>query len=181
MPVYAGGLSTTAMVKIQVTDVNDNRPIFYPRAYNVSLHEHKSGDLPVVVVAATDKDAGQYGAVRYAIASGNDDGVFRIDASSGEVFVIRSLSRSRPMHRLAISATDGGGLRSLHDAEILVTVIDNNHRPPIFEKNRYLFSIREDVPLNTNIGSVKAVSETGTFAENLLAAYINVNFNIRIR
>lgn len=149
------------MVKIQVTDVNDNRPIFYPRAYNVSLHEHKTGDLPVVVVAATDKDAGVYGTVRYAISSGNDDGVFRIDATSGEVFVIRSLTRSRPIHRLTISAADGGGLRSLQDAEILVTVIDSNHRPPIFEKNRYLFTIREDAPLNANIGVVKAVSETG--------------------
>jgi protocadherin-16/23 len=160
-PFLAGGLSTTAMVKIQVVDVNDNRPTFYPREYNVSLRERETVNSPVVVVVATDKDAGKYGTVRYAIVAGNEEGLFRVEMSSGEVFLTQPLTRARLAHRLNISATDGGGLRSAHDAEVLVTVIDSNHQPPIFENNRYLFSVREDAQRNSVIGTVSASSVTG--------------------
>lgn len=149
------------MVKIQVVDVNDNRPMFYPREYNVSLRERESVNSPVVVVVATDKDAGKYGAVRYAIVAGNEEGLFRVEMSSGEVFLMQPLTRARLAHRLNISATDGGGLRSAHDAEVLVTVIDSSHQPPIFENNRYLFSVREDAQRNSVIGTVSASSVTG--------------------
>ena len=156
-----GGLSTTAMVKIQVIDVNDNRPTFYPREYNVSLRERETMTSPVVVVVATDKDAGKYGTVRYAIVAGNEENLFRVDPSTGELFLMRPLTRSRLAHRINISATDGGGLRSTHDAEVLVTVIDSSHQPPIFESNRYLFSVREDAQRNTVVGTVAASSVTG--------------------
>ena len=52
------------MVKVQLTDVNDNRPSFYPHQYNVSLRENHVSSSPVVVVVATDKDSGTYGQVR---------------------------------------------------------------------------------------------------------------------
>ena len=73
------------MVKVQVGDVNDNHPAFYPRQYNVSLRENQARTAPVVVVAATDRDSGNNGRIRYAIVRGNDYGIFRIDADSGEV------------------------------------------------------------------------------------------------
>ena len=158
---HAGGLSTTAMVKIQVMDVNDNRPTFYPREYNVSLRERETVNSPVVVVVATDRDAGKYGTVRYAIVAGNEEGLFRVEMSSGEIFLTRPLTRARLAHRLNISATDGGGLRSTYDAEVLITVIDSSHQPPIFESNRYLFSVREDAQRNSVIGTVSASSVTG--------------------
>lgn len=60
----AGGLSTTAIVKIQVTDFNDNAPIFYPLEYNVSLREASVGYLretAVVSVVAADLDSDRFG------------------------------------------------------------------------------------------------------------------------
>ncbi|XP_018320915.1 protein dachsous [Agrilus planipennis] len=157
-----GGLSTTAMVKIQITDVNDNFPVFYPREYNVSLREggvSSSATTPVVVVAATDADSGRFGTVNYRIVAGNDAGLFRIDRNTGEIFVSRPnmlLRRSQPYHHLNISASDGGNLKSENDAEVFISVTDSAQRPPIFEKPRYTFSIQEDVKENTIVGVVKA-------------------------
>ncbi len=179
--ILAGGLSTTAMVKIQVVDVNDNRPTFYPREYNVSLRERETVNSPVVVVVATDKDAGKYGTVRYAIVAGNEEGLFRVEMSSGEVFLTQPLTRARLAHRLNISATDGGGLRSAHDAEVLVTVIDSNHQPPIFENNRYLFSVREDAQRNSVIGTVSASSVTGKSMDLLIFFFKNSFLNYSLR
>ncbi|KAJ3658411.1 hypothetical protein Zmor_010149 [Zophobas morio] len=172
-PVIAtdrGGLSTTAMVKIQVTDVNDNRPTFYPRVYNVSLREggaSSSATTPVVVVATTDPDSGRYGTVTYKIVAGNDAGLFRIDKNTGEIFVSRPnllSTRSQPYHRLNISATDGGNLKSLTDAEVFISVIDSAQRPPIFEHPRYTYSVKEDVKKDTVVGNVKAtVRDSGDY------------------
>ncbi|XP_022221546.2 LOW QUALITY PROTEIN: protein dachsous [Drosophila obscura] len=180
-PVLAtdrGGLSTTAMIKMQLTDVNDNRPVFYPREYNVSLKESPpttqaapaaaaaaaaaaAVSIPVVAVVATDADSGSFGQVSYRIVAGNEAGIFRIDRSSGEIFVTRpdSLSvRTQPMHMLNISATDGGGLRTSHDAVVFLSIIDAQQRPPIFEKARYNYYVKEDIPRGTVVGSVIATS-----------------------
>lgn len=172
-PVLAtdrGGLSTTAMIKMQLTDVNDNRPVFYPREYNVSLKESsqatpQAASTPIVAVVATDPDSGNFGQVSYRIVAGNEAGIFRIDRSSGEIFVARPdmLSvRTQAMHMINISATDGGGLRSRADAVVFLSIIDAMQRPPIFEKARYNYYVKEDIPRGTVVGSVIATSgDTG--------------------
>lgn len=159
-----GGLSTIARIKVQLTDVNDNRPVFYPRKYNVSLRETASASAataPIVAVVATDADAGRFGAVTYRIVAGNEAGIFRIDRANGEIFINRPnmLSvRTQPVHVLNISASDGGGMRSSSDALVFLSIIDATQRPPIFEKPRYSYHVKEDVPGGTVVGSVMATS-----------------------
>ncbi|XP_074037726.1 dachsous cadherin-related 1 isoform X2 [Leptinotarsa decemlineata] len=164
-PVIAtdrGGLSTTAMLKIQITDVNDNRPIFYPPEYYVSLRERgssSSATTPIVVVAATDADSGKFGTVTYKIVAGNEAGLFRIERATGEIFLSRPnllSARIQPYQRLNISAVDGGNLKSLKDAEVFISVIDSAQRPPIFEHSRYTYSVSENVRRGTSVGNVKA-------------------------
>lgn len=165
---FSGGLSTTAMVKVQITDINDNHPIFYPSEYNVSLRENGGPSThpssPVVTVAATDLDAARYGIITYKIVSGNEAGLFRIDHNSGEVFLSKpNISMKRQQfYRLNISATDGGGLKSVKNAVVFVGIIDSTQRPPIFEQSRYTYSVLENVKKSTVVGSVKAtVSDNG--------------------
>ncbi|XP_055613525.1 protein dachsous [Uranotaenia lowii] len=174
-----GGLSTTAMVKIQLTDVNDNRPMFYPREYNVSLRESMPTNsllsTPVVVVVATDSDSGSFGTISYRIVAGNEAGIFRMDRLTGEIFVARPnmlSSRSQPYHRLNISASDGGGLRSTHDAEVFISVIDSTQRPPIFDKPRYTYYVKEDVKKNTVVGTVSATSSSNSGSRGAIRYFI---------
>jgi protocadherin-16/23 len=152
------------MVKIRLTDVNDNEPIFYPRMYNVSLREgggSSSASAPVAVVVATDLDSGRYGSITYRIVAGNDAQLFRIDRNSGEIFVMRPnllSTRTAPYHRLNITATDGGGLRSHQDAEVFLSITDSAQRPPVFERSRYTFEVKENVLKNSVVGAVNATS-----------------------
>ena len=160
------------MVKIQLTDVNDNRPIFYPREYNVSLRESVSnsasaGSTPIVSVVATDPDSGRFGTVSYRIVAGNEAGIFRIDRNSGEIFINRPnmLSvRTQSKHVMNISASDGGGLRTSQDAVVFLSIIDATQRPPIFEKPRYNFHVKEDMAKGSSVGAVLATSsDTGEY------------------
>ncbi|XP_022237895.1 protein dachsous-like [Limulus polyphemus] len=161
IPVLAtdrGGLSTTAMIKVQVIDVNDNKPIFYPGEYNVSLREQTDFPSPVVVVVASDSDSDIFGHITYHIESGNNEGLFRIDKNTGEIFVTRQLDTNIQMHHLIISATDGGGFISDTNAHVYVSILNPSQQPPIFEQARYSFSVREDVSAQTVVGTVLATS-----------------------
>lgn len=150
------------MVKIQVTDVNDNRPIFYPREYNVSLRETETiGSTSIAAVVATDADSGRFGSISYRIVSGNEAGIFRIDRVSGEIFISKPnmlSSRLQPNHKLNISASDGGGLKSIDEAEVFISVLSSQQRPPMFEKSRYSYAIKENATRGTIVGSVSASS-----------------------
>ncbi|XP_077518392.1 dachsous cadherin-related 1 [Amblyomma americanum] len=154
-----GGLSTMAMVKVYVRDVNDNRPIFYPREYNVSLREQDTlAATPVAVVVASDADSGLFGTVSYHIVSGNDLGLFRVDPTSGELLVVGRLGRSQPLHELRLAAQDGGGLQSLLEARVYVSVLGRGQQPPLFQRPRYAFQVREDAAPSTVIGTVAAAA-----------------------
>ena len=71
------------MVKINVKDVNDNRPVFYPASYSFNLAPNSQQGTEVAVVMATDDDSGTFGTVSYSISSGNSEGYFGIGESSG--------------------------------------------------------------------------------------------------
>ncbi|KAG8176879.1 hypothetical protein JTE90_007488 [Oedothorax gibbosus] len=161
IPVLAtdrGGLSTTAVIKVQVLDVNDNRPAFYPLEYNVSLPEGEIVSSAVVVIVATDEDSGIFGDISYEIFAGNELDLFQIDHRSGEIFVTRSLTTEHPLHHLIISAKDGGGLVTNAKAHVYISVISSDQKPPVFQKARYTFFVQEDAASQSVVGTVVASS-----------------------
>ncbi|KAG7305903.1 hypothetical protein JYU34_008455 [Plutella xylostella] len=161
-PVVAtdrGGLSTTAMVKIQLLDINDNVPAFTTRDNSVSLKEGRiSSAEPIVAVSAADADGGRYGAVTYRIINGNDNDVFRIDRATGEIFVTKpALIQANSKFELEVSATDGGGLSAPQSARVRVNVMPAGVGS-VFDKPRYNFRVREDVRSGTVVGNLKPAS-----------------------
>ncbi|NXT85484.1 PCD23 protein, partial [Zapornia atra] len=57
---------------------------------------------------------------------------------------------------LTVSARDGGGLPSATSAAITVNILQTASAPAIFERSRYTFSVPEDAPEGSLIGTVKA-------------------------
>lgn len=146
------------MVKIQVTDMNDNVPSFSVKDYNVSLKEGRISSLePIVAVSATDADSGRFGTITYRIVNGNVNDAFRIDRSSGEIFVTKpSLIRANGKFDLEVSATDGGSLTAPQGAMVHVMVMHAGEGSALFDKPRYNFHVKEDARIGTVIGTLKA-------------------------
>ncbi|CAG0886653.1 unnamed protein product [Cyprideis torosa] len=170
-PPSLRGLSTSAMVKILVLDVNDNSPVFYPREYNVSLRQGPIPQGPIVAVVAEDPDSGTFGRISYSIVSGNQDRVFRINSETGELFMsrplynLRGLGSLRPI-LLSIQAHDGGGREAREAAQIRLSMVSADQRPPLFERNRYVFVVQEGLGRSTPVGSVKATVADGSHSSN---------------
>lgn len=51
-------LADTAYVRVFITDVNDNKPVFAQRLYEVGVDENADVGLAVVTVSANDEDEG---------------------------------------------------------------------------------------------------------------------------
>lgn len=154
---------------------------------------------PLLAVQAIDLDSGRNGAITYRITAGNEAELFRIDKNSGELFINRPLnllsatSRSSSLmatlhqnYMLNVSASDGGGLRSAHDAIITICIVDPTQMMPIFERLRYSFHVKEDVSRGTVIGTVTAqwnkpntnVGATGNLHPIILIEWLHLFKNI---
>ncbi|XP_046544855.1 protocadherin Fat 4-like [Haliotis rubra] len=75
--------SSTAVVVVKVEDTNNHTPEFSDTVYSFPVIETMPVNDEVYTVRATDADAGLNAKLTYQITSGNDAGVFVIDAETG--------------------------------------------------------------------------------------------------
>jgi hypothetical protein len=81
--------TSTAVVVVFITDVNDNKPVFSEcSSYSPKIEEGAPNGSPVVRVQATDADKGVNGQVKYSIVQQpNQKGTkFTVDEETGEIF-----------------------------------------------------------------------------------------------
>jgi hypothetical protein len=79
-----GGLDSSVIVSVNIEDVNDNHPQFYPQNYSTNMNVNVQPGQDVITVQAFDADSGNYSTIHYTIAGGNDDNLFNIDTFSGK-------------------------------------------------------------------------------------------------
>lgn len=72
-----------ARVRVSVVDINDNRPVFYPVLYTVSLSTHSSPGTSVVKVTANDPDSGANSRVTYKTVPGGGSTYFTLNKDTG--------------------------------------------------------------------------------------------------
>jgi len=120
-------------VNVTVQDVNDNPPIFNQTSYVASVPENATVGTPVLVVNASDADAGENGRIEYSINRRQSDReeMFRIDPETGMVYVNKALDfESKDRHELVIVARDRGAQPLEASAFLSVRVTDVNDNQP---------------------------------------------------
>ncbi|KAM5299019.1 protocadherin beta-2-like [Ctenodactylus gundi] len=123
--------SGTALVLIEVLDINDNAPEFAKLLYEVQVPENSPVGAQVASISARDLDIGTYGQISYMFSQASEDirKTFQIDAKSGELLLAQKLDfESVQTYTVYIQAIDGGGLSG--SCVVFVQVIDLNDNPP---------------------------------------------------
>uniref|UniRef100_A0A8C9QPR5 Cadherin domain-containing protein n=1 Tax=Spermophilus dauricus TaxID=99837 RepID=A0A8C9QPR5_SPEDA len=152
-----GGLSAQAFVRVELEDVNDNHPVFDPLTYVTSISGQTQPGTEIISVRATDRDSGTYGTVAYELVPGDLSSLFTIDSTTGIIYLTSSLSHLEPTTLfLMVCAQDGGGLTAAVNADITIHILQTALAPAEFERPKYTFSVYEDVPEDTPVGTVKA-------------------------
>ncbi|XP_015979616.2 protocadherin gamma-B1 isoform X17 [Rousettus aegyptiacus] len=150
-PVRTG----TTQITIEVTDANDNPPVFSQDVYKVSLRENLPSGTSVLKVTATDQDEGINAEINYSFRTLGDVGnMFMLDRRSGEIkskgpidFEISS------SYIMSIEAKDGGGMAT--ECKIILEVLDENDNAPEVVFTSVSSSITEDAELGTAIALFK--------------------------
>ncbi|XP_036606137.1 protocadherin gamma-B5-like isoform X7 [Trichosurus vulpecula] len=151
--------SSTAQIRIKVTDANDNAPVFSQDVYRVSLPENLPRGFSVLQVMATDKDELVYAEITFSFRSTGQDyllhtGVFDLDVNSGEITTAESIDFEKNKdYSLVVEARDGGGLVTQCTVEI--EVLDVNDNAPEIILQSIPSVIPEDVLPNTVIALIK--------------------------
>ena len=139
------GNQDSAIVVINVLDVNDNNPIFDRSFYNVTIPENYPIRDVVAITNATDLDSTTNGRITYRIIDGNEDQMFSIDQRMGAVSLIQSLDREvTANYSLTIEASDAGmPIQRTATVQLDIYVRDVLDHPPRFLQTNYVGFVSE--------------------------------------
>ncbi|XP_064018295.1 protocadherin gamma-B5-like [Pogoniulus pusillus] len=148
--------SGTAQLFINITDVNDNPPVFAHDRYRVSLREDAPLGSMVLNVSATDADYGTNARITYGFGKMSPKVLqkFVVDAESGIIRLQEALDfEDMRSYTLLVKARDGGG--QVAHCEVEVEVLDVNDNAPEVTLRSVSSPVPEDAPIGTVVALVK--------------------------
>uniref|UniRef100_A0A8P0PN81 Cadherin domain-containing protein n=1 Tax=Canis lupus familiaris TaxID=9615 RepID=A0A8P0PN81_CANLF len=140
----------TALVLIDVLDINDNAPEFVQPLYRAQIPENSPLGSLIVTVSARDLDTGTNGKVFYSFFYGDEEisRTFALNELTGEIKIIRELDFEKIMsYELDIKASDGAGLSG--KCTVIIEVVDINDNTPELTMASLTSSIPENSPETT--------------------------------
>ncbi|KAG8580094.1 hypothetical protein GDO81_007135 [Engystomops pustulosus] len=191
-------------IKIEIQDINDNIPVFYPDIFTVETIELTAAGTRFALQAAEDADTGSNSVQSYKLS---DNQYFTLSEGTNpdgstflELVLEKPLDReTQSLHELILTAMDGGKPMRSGSALIRVIVTDANDNFPIFTQSVYKVSINENTPVNTTVMTVNStdmdegvngqviysfsktsgnVHRTGTFSIHPVTGDIKINDNL---
>ncbi|XP_041845595.1 protocadherin alpha-8-like isoform X6 [Melanotaenia boesemani] len=148
-------------VAVEILDINDHSPVFPEKEKRLEISESALPGARFQLQAARDPDVGPFSIQNYKL-SHNDH--FRVEVKDrGEdhkvPFLVLQKQLDREIagkHRLHLTAVDGGKPAKSGEIAITVDVIDVNDNSPVFTKDVYSVTLKENVPVGTVVIQVNA-------------------------
>uniref|UniRef100_A0A182F4L6 Protocadherin-16 n=1 Tax=Anopheles albimanus TaxID=7167 RepID=A0A182F4L6_ANOAL len=155
--VTDGIQSTETTITVQVTDTNDNPPVFAEPAYSFDIPENAQRGYHVGVIQATDPDIGTNAAVTYTVISDWANDVFSLNPQTGIFTLTARLDYEEVQHYILVVQAQDNGFPSLSSTlTVYCNVIDLNDNAPIFDPMSYSNEIFENAPINSPVVTVSA-------------------------
>ncbi|GAB1604982.1 protocadherin Fat 4-like, partial [Argonauta hians] len=146
-------LEAKATLIINVTDVNDNNPVFSGKT---EFQTYPTAPINSTIgrVIATDDDYSLINnQIDYFLLNGSFD-KFRVDKKSGDIIITDHLSREplQEEYLLNILAEDSGNPKQSSQTQIRIKIPLN--KPPILSRN-HQFEVEENVKIGSSIGFIE--------------------------
>ncbi|XP_063204872.1 protocadherin alpha-2-like isoform X2 [Chroicocephalus ridibundus] len=135
-------------VELEVTDINDNAPLFRVKEEAFSMAESSLPGSRFPLEGASDADIGANAQLSYTLSPsehftidhrGNND-----QSASLALVLTKPLDRETlPVHRLVLTASDGGHPSLTGTMELLISVLDANDNAPQFNQSVYRVKVSE--------------------------------------
>ncbi|XP_058505644.1 protocadherin gamma-A4-like isoform X21 [Solea solea] len=129
-------LSTTTILRLRISDVNDNAPLFEQTSYVARVAENNSPGLSIFSVKARDIDWNQNARISYSLeetqSSGNPTSSYvSINSDTGAIHAVRSFDYEQIKQlKLVVKAQDGGSPPLSSNVTVTILIQDQNDNPP---------------------------------------------------
>ncbi|XP_075571805.1 protocadherin alpha-2-like [Pelecanus crispus] len=148
-------------VELEVTDINDNAPLFPAARKNLSIAELSLPGSRFPLEGASDADIGANAQLSYTLSPTEH---FSLDLQKSEEYreslflvLAKPLDRETvPVHRLVLTASDGGRLPLTGTMELVISVLDANDNAPQFNQSVYKVQLPESAAEGTLVVRVSA-------------------------
>ncbi|XP_075902412.1 protocadherin alpha-3-like [Nelusetta ayraudi] len=172
-------------VNVEITDLNDHSPTFSDKTKRLEISESALPGARYPLQNALDPDGGINSVQQYKLSQNE---YFRLEIKDrgreGKIPVLqlqRQLDRElKNMHKLILTAVDGGNPHKSGTTEICIDVLDVNDNMPVFSKDTYLAVLQENAPIGTTVIQVNATDlDDGTNGEVVFSFGAEVKGKIR--
>ncbi|XP_033954706.1 protocadherin-16 [Pseudochaenichthys georgianus] len=168
-------LSSLTTVQVQISDVNDNAPVFHQSEYRATVSEDTIPGSTVLTFEAFDSDLSRENCgFDFAIANGNEGNAFQIESSVrflegrgfqtvGTLLLAEGLDfETKPLYNLTVVVSDRGVPQRSSNVAAVITIGDVNDNPPVFSRAEYTVSLSEGAAAGTEIIRLTATDPDST-------------------
>ncbi|XP_053541574.1 protocadherin gamma-A11 isoform X10 [Ictalurus punctatus] len=153
-------LSTNKTLRLKISDVNDNAPVFQRHSYTAYVMENNSPGVSIFAVTATDRDSGNNARISYFLEDLSVNGVsassyISVNADSGEILAIRSFDFEQTKEfNIRVKAQDGGNPPLSSNVSVKIIIQDQNDNAPqiLYPVQTGGSVVAEMVPRSADVG-----------------------------
>ncbi|XP_078810271.1 protocadherin gamma-A5 isoform X22 [Oryzias latipes] len=153
-------LSSSVTLTLQISDVNDNAPVFERSSYEAYIVENNTPGVSIFTVKATDADWKQNARVSYILEDSSVNGVpvssyVSVSADSGVIHAVRSFDYEQIKDfRFCVKAQDGGSPPLSSNVTVKIQIQDQNDNPPqvLYPVQTAGSVVAEMVPRSADVG-----------------------------
>ncbi|XP_065499997.1 protocadherin beta-15-like [Caloenas nicobarica] len=130
-------LTTTQTFTVDISDVNDNAPVFNQTSYTMYVRENNVPTVLVGAVSAADADVGPNAKVTYSLVPAHPTeqppcSCISVNSENGDVFVLRPLDYEQVKQiEVLVSASDAGSPALSASVTVHLVVVDENDNAPL--------------------------------------------------
>ncbi|XP_046715400.1 protocadherin gamma-A11-like [Silurus meridionalis] len=153
-------LSTNKTLRLKISDVNDNAPVFQRHSYTAYVMENNSPGVSIFSVTATDRDSANNARISYFLEDLSVNGVsassyISVNAESGEILAIRSFDFEQTKEfNIRVKAQDGGNPPLSSNVSVKMIIQDQNDNAPqiLYPVQTGGSVVAEMVPRSADVG-----------------------------
>ncbi|XP_068181892.1 protocadherin alpha-8-like isoform X5 [Antennarius striatus] len=128
-------LSSTDVITVHVSDVNDNPPRFLEHVINIYVKENSPVGVLIHTMTAVDPDVGENARVTYSLDGGSTlmsvASVVNINSETGDIISLQSFNyEEMKTFQFKVQATDSGVPPLSSNVTVNVLVLDENDNSP---------------------------------------------------
>ncbi|XP_054840770.1 protocadherin beta-16-like [Eublepharis macularius] len=129
-------LTSITIINVQISDINDNAPVFEKPAYEMQIRENNIPGLLIGLVHADDLDTERNAKVTYSLLPGKVIGqpvssYVSINSETGNLYAIRSLDYGQIKDfPVTVRAVDSGSPPLSSEVKVRVVIVDENDNAP---------------------------------------------------